>query len=138
MMALERGLMHLYTIAEKARKKGFDPETKPESRIAADLAELVEGLVGPANVSSSIRMLANKLPREELAFKVAEQIVYGKFGHMKAQQAAEQALRTALGILTEGITAAPLQGVSQVLVKENFDNSKYLASTNISARRLRS
>jgi DNA polymerase II large subunit len=127
MMALERGLMHLYTIAEKARKKGFDPETKPESRIAADLAELVEGLVGPANVSSSIRMLANKLPREELAFKVAEQIVYGKFGHMKAQQAAEQALRTALGILTEGITAAPLQGVSQVLVKENFDNSKYLA-----------
>ncbi|MEE8632300.1 MAG: DNA polymerase II large subunit [Candidatus Bathyarchaeia archaeon] len=125
--ALEKELTDLYEIAEKAREKGFDPDTKPESRIAEDLAELVEGLVGPKHVSSSIRELADQLPREELAFKVAEQIVYGKFGHMKVQQAAEQAVRTALGILTEGITAAPLQGVSQVLVKENFDNSKYLA-----------
>ncbi|MDH5634373.1 MAG: DNA polymerase II large subunit, partial [Candidatus Bathyarchaeota archaeon] len=38
-----------------------------------------------------------------------------------------QAIRTALAILTEGITAAPLQGVARVAVKDNPDKTKYLA-----------
>jgi len=91
------------------------------------LAELVEGLVGPFGVAESIRDLSKKLPREELAFKIAEEIVYGKFGHLDAREAAEQAIRTALAILTEGITAAPLQGVAKVAIKFNPDRTKYLA-----------
>jgi DNA polymerase II large subunit len=126
-ISLENELRKLYEIAEKAREKGLDPALKPEAEVAKDLAELVEGLVGPAGVARSIRELIEKLPREELAFKIAEEIVYGKFGHMEAQRAAEQAVRTALAILTEGITAAPLQGVAKVSIKTNFDKTKYLA-----------
>jgi len=125
--SLEYELQRLYEIAGKAREKGLDPRLKPESEIAKDLAELVEGLVGPAGVAETIRELSEKLPREELAFKIAEEIVYGKFGHMETHAAAEQAIRTSLAILTEGITAAPLQGVARVSVKENFDKTKYLA-----------
>jgi DNA polymerase II large subunit len=124
---LENKLREIYEIAEKAREKGFDPEKKPEVGIAKDLAGLVEGLVGPPGVAESIRELSPKLPREELAFKIAEEIVYGKFGHMDAQKAAEQAVRTALAILTEGITAAPVQGVAKVAIKSNPDKTKYLA-----------
>ncbi|MDH5634711.1 MAG: DNA polymerase II large subunit, partial [Candidatus Bathyarchaeota archaeon] len=126
-ISLENELRRLYEIAEKAREKGLDPALKPESEVAKDLAELVEGLVGPLGVAMSIRELIEKLPREELAFKIAEEIVYGKFGHMNAQPAAEQAVRTALAILTEGITAAPLQGVAKVSIKTNFDKTRYLA-----------
>ena len=125
--SLENELQRLYEIAGAAREKGLDPSLKPESEIAKDLAELVEGLVGPPGVAKSIRELAEKLPREELAFKIAEEAVYGKFGHMETQTAAEQAVRTSLAILTEGITAAPLQGVAKVAVKNNFDRTKYLA-----------
>jgi DNA polymerase II large subunit len=125
--SLESELQRLYAIAEKAREKGLDPKLGPESEIAKDLAELVEGLVGPAGVAKGIRELAEKLPREELAFKIAEEIVYGKFGHMETQTAAEQAIRTSLAILTEGITAAPLQGVARVSIKTNFDKTEYLA-----------
>ncbi|MDH5596345.1 MAG: DNA polymerase II large subunit, partial [Candidatus Bathyarchaeota archaeon] len=124
---LEKKLASIYEIAKKAREKGFDPSLHPEPKVAKDLAELVEGLVGPQGVAESIRNLSKKLPREELAFKIAEEIVYGKFGHMSAGEAAEQAIRTALAILTEGITAAPLQGVAQVAVKYNSDRTKYLA-----------
>ncbi len=124
---LETELRRLYEIAEQAREKGLDPALRPESEVATDLAELVEGLVGPRGVAASIRGLSEKLPREELAFKIAEEIVYGKFGHMETQAAAEQAVRTALAILTEGITAAPLQGVAKVLIKTNLDKTKYLA-----------
>jgi DNA polymerase II large subunit len=125
--SLEGKLTQLYAISEKAREKGLDPTLKTECRIARDLADLVEGLVGPKGVAESIRELSARLPREELAFKVAEEIVYGKFDHMEAEAAAEQAIRTALAILTEGLTAAPLQGVAKVKIKTNRDRTRYLA-----------
>ena len=125
--SLEDKLSDIYELARKARKRGLDPALSPEPEVAKDLAELVEGLVGPPGVAESIRELSRKLPREELAFKIAEEIVYGKFGHVEAPEAAEQAIRTALAILTEGITAAPLQGVSRVAIKYNPDRTRYLA-----------
>jgi len=124
---LERKLQQLYAISERAREKGLDPALKPECKLAKDLAGLVEGLVGPKGVAESIRELSSKLPREELAFKIAEQIIYGKFGHLEQEAAAEQAVRTALAILTEGLTAAPLQGVAKVKIKTNKDRTRYLA-----------
>jgi len=120
-------LKRLYIITEAARQKGLDPELKTESIIAQDIADLVEGLVGPKGVASSIRELGTKIGREEIAFKVAEQIVAGKFGVMAPEPAAEQAIRTALAIFTEGLTAAPIQGVAQVKIKTNLDHTKYLA-----------
>jgi DNA polymerase II large subunit len=125
--SLENNLKELYAISEKAREKGYDPALKPECKVAKDLADLVEGLVGPKGVAESIRELSAKLPREELAFKIAEEIVYGKFGHMEPEAVAEQAIRTALAILTEGLTAAPLQGVAEVKIKTNHDRTCYLA-----------
>ncbi|MFQ6064548.1 MAG: DNA polymerase II large subunit [Candidatus Bathyarchaeia archaeon] len=125
--SLEDKLSDVYEIAKKARKRGLDPALSPEPQVAKDLAELVEGLVGPRGVAESIRELSRRMPREELAFKIAEEIVYGKFGHMEAPEAAEQAIRTALAILTEGITAAPLQGVARVAIKHNPDRTRYLA-----------
>ncbi|UCG45386.1 MAG: DNA polymerase II large subunit, partial [Candidatus Bathyarchaeota archaeon] len=124
---IERKLFDVLKISENAREKGFDPSLHPEPKVAKDLAKLVEGLVGPKGVAQSIRALSKRLPREELAFKVAEEIVYGKFDHMEGREAAEQAIRTALAILTEGITAAPLQGVAKVVLKDNPDQTKYLA-----------
>ena len=120
-------LSQLYTISDSARIKGLDPSLKTECIIAQDIADLVEGLVGPKGVAESIRELSTKLGREEIAFKIAEQIVYGKFEHLDPEPAAEQAIRTALAIFTEGLTAAPIQGVAQVKIKTNLDRTRYLA-----------
>jgi len=125
--SLETQLQQVYEIAKKARTKGLDPALSPEIEVAQDMASLVEGLAGPPGVAERIRELSKEMPREELAFKIAEEVVYGRFGHLRAQGAAEQAIRTALAILTEGITAAPLQGVARVAVKDNPDRTKYLA-----------
>jgi len=125
--SLTKQLEQVYAISTKAREKGLDPALKPECKIAKDLAELVEGLVGPLNVSESIRRYSKTMSREEMAFKIAEEIVYGKFGHKEPVKAAEQAVRTALAILTEGLTAAPIQGVVKVAIKTNPDRTRYLA-----------
>ncbi|MCW4046266.1 MAG: DNA polymerase II large subunit [Candidatus Bathyarchaeota archaeon] len=125
--SMERQLKQLYAISDSARAKGLDPTLKTECVIANDIADLVEGLVGPKGVAASIRELGAKLQREEIAFKIAEETVYGKFGRMEPERAAEQAIRTALAIFTEGLTAAPIQGVAQVKIKENLDRTRYLA-----------
>jgi len=124
---MEYQLQQLYALSEAARSKGLDPSLKTECIIANDIADLVEGLVGPKGVAVSIRELSAKLQREEIAFKIVEEIVYGKFGRLEPEAAAEQAIRTALAIFTEGLTAAPIQGVAQVKIKTNSDSSQYLA-----------
>jgi DNA polymerase II large subunit len=125
--AMENQLKQLYAISDSARSKGLDPSLKTECIVAKDIADLVEGLVGPKEVALSIRELSTKMQREEIAFKVAEEIVYGKFGHLEPEKAAEQAIRTALAIFTEGLTAAPIQGIAQVKIKTNADRTRYLA-----------
>ncbi len=124
---MERELSNLYRISDNARERGLDPSLKTECILAQDIADLVEGLVGPKGVAYSIRELSTKVGREEIAFKVAEQIIDGTFGPMDPEAAAEQAIRTALAIFTEGLTAAPIQGVAQVKIKTNLDRSRYLA-----------
>jgi DNA polymerase II large subunit len=125
--SINNELKRLYAISDSARSKGLDPALKTECIIAQDIADLVEGLVGPKGVALSIRELSSKMQREEIAFKVAEEISYGKFGNMEPEQAAEQAIRTALAIFTEGLTAAPIQGIAQVKIKMNADRTRYLA-----------
>ena len=125
--SLEKNLEDIYAVVRKARKKGLDPALFPEPEVAKDLAALVEGLVGPAGVAEGIRELTETLSREALTFKITEQIIQGKFGVMDPREAAEQAMRTALAILTEGITAAPIQGIAKVDIKTNPDRTKYLA-----------
>ena len=124
---MENELRQLYAISERARSTGLDPSLKTECVIAKDIADLVEGLVGPKDVGVSIRELNAKMQREEIAFKIAEKIINGKFGSMEPETAAEQAIRTALAIFTEGLTAAPIQGVAQVKIKTNADRTSYLA-----------
>jgi len=118
----------LYDVAKKARAKGLDPEMAPETRMAEDLAGLVEGFIGPQGVAGRIRELSEKMPREQVAFKLAEEIVYGRFGHLEEHEALDQAIRTAVAILTEGVTAAVYsEGIAKVSMKFNPDESKYLA-----------
>ena len=124
---MEKQLGELYAISDSARAKGLDPQLKTECIIAQDIADLVEGLVGPKGVAASIRELNTTLGREAISFKITEQIVNGKFEALAPEQAAEQAIRTALAIFTEGLTAAPIQGVAHVKIKENPDGTRYLA-----------
>ena len=130
---LEADTKELYKIANEARSKGLDVETKSEVPLAKDLAERVEGLVGPEGVAKRIKELEQDITREEVAFEIAAEIASGKFeltkekANYNEEQRCDQGLRTALAILTEGVVAAPLEGISQVKIKQNFDSTKYIA-----------
>ncbi|MEM2093991.1 MAG: DNA polymerase II large subunit [Candidatus Bathyarchaeia archaeon] len=128
MSCIQRQLESVYEVAQKARSIGLDPALEPEPCLVSDLAGMVEGLVGPKGVASRIKELISlKKDKYEMAFVVASDILYAKYGHTEPETAAEQAIRTALAIMTGGITAAPIQGIARVRKKQNLDGSNYLA-----------
>jgi DNA polymerase II large subunit len=116
-----------YQIATLARSKGLDPSSKVESQTTYDLAERVEKAVGPPGVAARIRELNKIISREETALKVSEEIVLGRFGSFEEEKAAEQAVRTALAILDEAVTVAPIQGIHSVRIRTNPDRTRHLA-----------
>lgn len=128
--SLQREIDRTYEIARKARAQGKDPSLDVEVPQATDMAGRVESLVGPPGVAERIRELVKEYGKELAALKVVDEIIEGKFGDLGSKEKyAEQAVRTALAILTEGIVSAPLEGIADVKIKRNTwaDNSEYLA-----------
>jgi DNA polymerase II large subunit len=116
----------VYNLAKEARGRGLDPSPEPESLLTYDVAERVEKAVGPPGVSARIRELSQLMSRELVALKIAEEISLGNYG-ISDEATAEQAVRTASAILDEGVTAAPIEGISRVRIRSNQDGSKYVA-----------
>ncbi|RMG37597.1 MAG: DNA polymerase II large subunit [Methanobacteriota archaeon] len=126
---LEQLVDEVHQIASQARAKKLDPIEEVEIYRAEDVASRTEGLVGPKGVAERLREMefVEKLPKEQIVIKIAEEIALGKFGDLPPRDLAEQAIRTALSVQTEGITAAPIEGISKVKIKQNEDGSSYLA-----------
>jgi DNA polymerase II large subunit len=126
---LTKKCLECYKIAEKARGRGFDPEDRVEIPPAEDLASRVEELVGPPGVKDRINELKNKkLDIESIAFQITKEIVKGKFiKETDRSELAKLAIRAGLCILTAGITSAPIEGLVDVIIQKNRDDSEYIA-----------
>ena len=121
---LESKADECYELVSKARKAGFDPSTEAEIPRAKDLAERVEAQVGPKGIAPRIREVAEDNDRESTALIIAKELA----GELKDKEgvafALEQAVRTSLSILTEGVLVAPTEGVVKVSTLENNNNTK--------------
>lgn len=123
---LETKLYKLYRIAEEARGKGLDTSLEVDAKITTDIAERIEKLIGPIGISQRMRELEN-MGRREMSFKIAQEIALGRFGVLNKAEAADQAIRTALAIMTEGVTIAPIEGIPEIKIKHNSDGTQYLS-----------
>ena len=121
---IEEKAKECYEIATKARKKGFDPKKEVEISFAKDLADRVEELVGPKGIASRIRKYLKEKGREETALQIAIEIAESMEGSFAS--IIEQAVRTGLAILTEGVLVAPIEGISGVEIGKNDDGSRYV------------
>ena len=120
---LENKADNCYEIVSKARKAGFDPSLDAEIPRAKDLAERVEAQVGPKGIAPRIREVAETNDRESTALIIAKELA-GSLKHKEGVAfALEQAVRTSLSILTEGVLVAPTEGVVKVSTMENNNNT---------------
>ena len=114
-------------IANAARSLGIDPRTKVEIPIASDLAGRVEALLGYKGVAAKIRYLEDHMSREEAALKIGDAFVAKEFGETTRDEILDHAIRTSMALLTEGVVAAPTEGVGKITVRNNDDGTEYLA-----------
>jgi len=125
---LERQLDEVMSIASAAREHGDDPEPFCEIAPAKDIAERVERLIGLSGVAEHVRLLESELSsREEAALRLGVDIATGKVSeHTSRLQALEDGVRAAVALLTEGVVAAPLEGIAKVEIDRNDDGSEFV------------
>ena len=127
-----RDILNQYEAAQRiasiARSKGLDPTDVIESKTVFDLADRVnqmlrldqfEGLV------DRLRELLHTTSKERAALTISQEIALGKFGALERHEALSYGVRAGLAVMTDGVTVAPLEGISGVKIKQNDDNSDY-------------
>jgi DNA polymerase II large subunit len=115
-----------YQHALKARRRGIDAANIIESKIAYDLADRVAKMHN-INIADRLRALLSQTTKEKAALKIAEEIAAGEYGSGDLKTRLDNAVRVSLAVVTEGVTVAPLQGISDVMIKSNADGSQYLS-----------
>src|ERR687894_2145071 len=115
-----------YQHALKARRRGIDAADIIEPKIAYDLADRVAKMHN-IDIADRLRALLSHTTKEKAALKIAEEIAAGEYGTGDLKTRLDSAVRVSLAVVTEGVTVAPLQGISDVTIKNNVDGSRYLS-----------
>lgn len=123
---LEENLNEAISVAEKARSLGYDPKTEIEIPLANDIGDRVEALLGIKGVAERIRHLEKEMSREEVALKIGDDFAAKIFGETTREEIVDHAIRTSMGLLTEGVVAAPTEGIAKVAFGKNDDGTEYL------------
>jgi DNA polymerase II large subunit len=114
-------------IAKQARKKGFDPTKEIEIAFAKDMAERCEKLLQVDGLAERIRELEDSgMGREEASLELARMFAEGELGDFETDEdKIDAAVRTAVALLTEGVVAAPIEGIESVTL-EPGDDGEYI------------
>ena len=136
--SIEEGVAKAYEYAEKARKKGFDPEEKVDIPLAKGIAQRVEGLISaavPNILKSGVAERILELEKEygsldwRVALKIAEEVAKEKFIKFDEKKLAlETGVRVGLAYITLGVISAPLEGFIELKIKKRRDGKEYVSA----------
>jgi DNA polymerase II large subunit DP2. len=124
---IETELSEAFEVANTARKRGGDPVPEVEIPVAQDMADRVENILGIDGVAERVRELEGERSREEAALALVKDFVEGTVGNYETRAGKiEGAVRTAVALLTEGVVAAPIEGIDRVEILENDDGTEFV------------
>jgi len=124
---IEDRLDEALEVAETAKAQGHDPEPAVEIPVARDMADRVENILGIDGVAERVRELEGEMSREEAALELVTDFVEGTVGDYDSRAGkVEGAVRTAVALLTEGVVAAPIEGIDRVELLENDDGTEFV------------
>ena len=124
---IEAELDRAFAVANTARERGDDPTRAVEIPVAQDMADRVENILGIDGVAERVRELEGERSREEAALELVGDFVAGTVGDYDSRAGKiEGAVRTAVALLTEGVVAAPIEGIDRVEVLENDDGTEFV------------
>ena len=115
--------------AKKAKATGKDVKEDIETIPAMDLADRTENIIGPKGVAKRFREVYAEMKGDRIKtiFRLFEEIIRQEWCSIPDQEKRiEQAVKTALVLVTEGVVVAPLDGVPSIKISRNFDGSRYV------------
>ncbi len=118
-----------FGIASRARAAGKDIEPVVESKPTTDLADRTENIIGPNGIAKSYREIYKEMKGDRIKtiFKIFKEIMDQKWCVIQNdEKRLEQAVKSCLMLLTEGVVVAPIDGVPSVKISRNFDGTKYV------------
>ncbi len=124
---IEDRLDEAFAVAETAKGQGKDPKPEIEIPVARDMADRVENILGIDGVAERVRELEGEMSREEAALELVTDFVEGTVGEYDSRAGKiEGAVRTAVALLTEGVVAAPIEGIDRVELLANDDGTEFV------------
>ncbi len=125
---LSNQTFQIFESAAKAKSSLVDSSGIIEPKIAFDLADRVAKM-HEIDISEPLRELLKINGKELSALIISKEIALGKYSIPDAslEEKLDLAVRVGLAIVTEGVTIAPLQGISEVKIKKNKDGTEYLS-----------
>ena len=125
---LSNQTFRIFESAAKAKSSLVDSSGIIEPKIAFDLADRVAKM-HEIDISEPLRELLKINGKELSALIISKEIALGKYSVPNAslEEKLDLAVRVGLAIVTEGVTIAPLQGISEVKIKKNKDETEYLS-----------
>ena len=122
-------LYSVHNIATKSREKGLDPSSTVETEIAFDLADRVDRMFNIPLAERLRELLSKDRPhtKEYAALQLAEEVSLGKFGYSERNECLNLGVRVGLAVVTDGITVAPIEGISSVEERINDNGSNYMS-----------
>jgi DNA polymerase II large subunit len=114
--------------AAEAKSTLADSSGNVEPKIAFDLADRVAKM-HDIDIAEPLRELLKTRGKELAALELSKNIALGQYlpSETPLEQRLDHAVRVGLAIVTEGVTIAPLQGISGVSIKKNKDGTDYLS-----------
>jgi len=118
----------IFEKAASAKSTLVDSSGIVEPKIAFDLADRVAKM-HEIDIAEPLRELLKTNGKELSALILSKEIALGKYLSPDAslEERLDLAVRVGLAIVTEGVTIAPLQGISKVKIKKNKDGTDYLS-----------
>ena len=118
----------IFEKAAEAKSSLVDSSGIIEPKIAFDLADRVAKM-HDIDIAEPLRKLLKSHGKELSALILSKHIALGEYSAPDStlEERLDLAVRVGLAIVTEGVTIAPLQGISDIKIKKNKDGSEYLS-----------
>ena len=126
--SLSQNSYQLFAVAAAAKATLVDSSGSVEPKIAFDLADRVAKM-HDIDIATYLRELLATNGKEATALIISKDVALGKYmpDDTTLEERLDMAVRVGLAVVTEGVTIAPLQGISAVKIKRNRDETEYLS-----------
>ncbi len=133
---LERKVKICYSVAENARTKNLDPQSKVEIPLAISLAEKVTGLISSVYPQVKDERIVKRILELEkeygeldpvVALSISEEVAKEKFCKFQShKEAMDAGIRVGIAYMTLGVVSSPIEGFTHFTLKKTKENSDYV------------